>query len=80
MPKAEVLLQILVVTLDAPALMGGAHELVDGRVCWQRGQEVLAWLFVIGGPLDEQPLLRTQACLTDIATGMAHPYGFEALT
>jgi phage baseplate assembly protein gpV len=51
--QAEVLLQILVVALDAPALMGNADLLVDRRVLRQGGQEVFARLGVAGWPLDE---------------------------
>ncbi len=58
-PQAEVLLQILVVALDAPALMGGADQLVDRCFLGQRGQNVPARLGVLCRPLDEQPLLRT---------------------
>lgn len=57
--QAEVLLQILVVAFDAPALMGYADQLVDRRFLGQRGQDVLARLGVVCRPLDEQPLLGT---------------------
>jgi hypothetical protein len=51
----------------------------DRRVFWQRGQEVLARFGVACRPLDEQPLLGTQACLADIAASVAYPHGREAV-
>ena len=77
--QAEVLLQILVVAFDAPALVGNADQLVDRGVLRQSGQEVFARLGVAGWPLDEQPLLGAQACFADIAAGMTHPHDREAL-
>ena len=76
--QPKVLLQILIVALDAPALIGDADQLVDGRVFGQRGQDVLARRGLVCRPLDKQPLLGTQACLARIAACMAHPYGREA--
>ena len=36
--EAKVLLEVLVVALDTPALMSHADEFVEGRVLGQRGQ------------------------------------------
>jgi hypothetical protein len=54
--QAEVLLQVLVVTLDAPALMSGTDQFVDRGFFGQRRKDVLARLLLMGGPLHEQPL------------------------
>lgn len=69
--ETEVLLQVLIVTLYAPALIGDANEFVDADVFGQCRQDVLARLFVASRPLDEQPLLGAQACLANIATRTA---------
>ena len=57
-PQPEVLLQTLVVALDAPALVGGVDQFIERRVLGQRGQGVFARLRLMGRPLDEQPLKR----------------------
>lgn len=67
----------LVVALGAPALIGDADQLVDRRFLGKCGQNVLIGLGLVGRPLDEQPLLGTQARL---AAGMANPHGREAAT
>lgn len=46
MAETEVLLQILVVALDAPTLVGDVDQVVDRRVFWHCGQKVLARLNV----------------------------------
>src|SRR5450755_1522402 len=76
--ETEVLLQVLVVALDAPALMGSADQLVERRALGQRRQAILGWLVLIRGPLDEQPLLRTQPRLAGVASRVAHSNGGEA--
>ncbi len=78
--QTEVLLQILVVALDALALMAGAGQLVDRRVLWQGRQGVFARLGIACRPLDEQPLLGALACFAAIAAGMAHPHSRESLS
>ena len=77
-PQPEVLLQILVVALDAPALMNGADQFVDRGVFGQRGQGVLGRLWLMGRPLDEQPLQGAQARLAGVAAGVANPQRREA--
>jgi hypothetical protein len=77
--QAEVLLQILVVALDASALMGNADQLIDRRVQRQGGQEALARFGFACRPLDEQPLLEAQACFADISASMTQPNRRKAL-
>ena len=54
--QAKVLLQRLVIELNAPGLMGSADQLADWCFLRQRRQDVLAGLGVVGRPLDKQPL------------------------
>jgi hypothetical protein len=67
--QPEVLFQFLVVTLDAPALRDGTDQFHDGRVRWQRGQDVLARLGLVLRPFNDQPLQRAQSRLAGIAAG-----------
>jgi hypothetical protein len=77
MTTTEVLLQILVVALDAPTLVGNVDQVVDRRVFWHC-EEVFARPNVACWALDEQPLFGTQACLARIAAGVALPHGRKA--
>lgn len=52
-PKSEVLLQVLVVTLDAPSLVGGADQVVEGRAFGQGRQDILDRFGLVRWPLDE---------------------------
>ena len=74
-PQSEVLLEVLVVTLDSPALVSGADQVVEGNARWQGRQDVLDRLGLVRWPLDEQPLLWAQTRLAGIATRMANPHG-----
>src|SRR5450755_4305894 len=76
--ETEVLLQVLIVVLDAPALMGSADQLVERRALGQRRQAILGRLFLARGPLDEQPLLGPQPRLAGVAPRVAHPSRGEA--
>ena len=67
--KPEVLLEILVVALDAPALVRGGHQFVQRRAFGQRGQPILDRLDLVGRPLHEQPLLGLQPGTPCVATG-----------
>lgn len=71
--QSQILLQILVIALDAPAHVRGAYQ-IDQCVClWQRGQIVFFWLSLICWPLDEQSLLGQKACLAHVALGALYP-------
>src|ERR1700722_15496457 len=55
--KAELLLEILVVTLNAPAHFGNVNQMFDCRRIGQCGKPVFGWLGFANGPLDKQPFL-----------------------
>ena len=59
--QAEVLFQVLVVALDAPAHLGHEHQLFQGRVLGGGAEEILGRFLLAFGPLDEQPLLDAHA-------------------
>ncbi len=77
--QAAVLFEVLVVTLDTPALVGDANERVDRHVFRRRRQRVFARLVFLGRPLDEQPLFWVQARAPHIPASMAYPYDREAI-
>ena len=76
-PQAKVLLEVLVVALDTPTLVGAADQIVQGSALGQRLQDVFDWLGLLHWPLDEQPLLRAQTRLASIATSVTHPHRCE---
>src|SRR5712692_9739758 len=56
MIEPELILELLIVALDAPAQLGQAGQLGDGRGLWQRREPILRGLGVAPRPLDQQPL------------------------
>src|ERR1700678_59409 len=57
-PKPDLLLEFLIVALDAPAQFGQIDELREADVLWQRGEPVFGWLCFALRPFDQQPLRR----------------------
>ena len=55
--QPQFLLEVLIVSLDAPAQLGHFDQLSDGGVCWQCGEPVLGRLRIAFGPLDQQPFV-----------------------
>src|SRR5690349_16625573 len=56
--EPDLVLEVLIVTLDAPAQLRNTHELADRGVRWQRDEIVLRRAGFRGWPLAEQPFLR----------------------
>ena len=67
--RPEVLFQLLVVTLHAPALMGRTDLFHDGRVLRQRGQDGLAGLGLLLRPFNEQPFSSLDRTTADARFG-----------
>ncbi len=59
MPQAQFLLQLLVIALDDPALLGLAEQVLEVRLHWHGGHPILGGLGFSFRPFDEQPLLRS---------------------
>ena len=78
--QAKVLLQVLIVTLDAPALVGGTDQFTQGSALGQRRQDVFDRLSFDCRPLNEQPFLWVRTCLASVAARMANPYRREPAT
>jgi hypothetical protein len=68
--EPDLLFQFLVVALDAPSAFGGGHQVRERGVGWQGGQPVFGWFGFAVGPLDQEPLFRTQLV---IAVGCRTP-------
>ena len=58
--ESQILLEILVVPLDAPAHLGLVRHALRRCFFAERGQPVFQWFSVARGPLDEQPLRLAQ--------------------
>ncbi len=55
--EAKFLLQVLVITLDAPTHFCNLNEAVHRRACGQRREPVFDWLGLAIGPFNQQPFL-----------------------
>ena len=76
--KPQILLEVLIIALDAPTHMCGAHQIARCGCLGQRGKVVFFRLSLTCGPLDEQPLLGQQARLAHVAPGAAYPHCCKA--
>src|SRR5207237_8669896 len=56
--EPDLLLEFLIVALDAPAQLGQIDELREADVLRQRGEPVFGWLCFALRPFDQQPLGR----------------------
>jgi len=70
--KAKLLLEILVVTLNAPAHFGNVNEMFDNRLFWQRWKPVFGWFEFANGPLDKQPFFIARRSPPIITVGGPH--------
>src|SRR5215510_14444299 len=78
MIEPELILELLIVSLDAPAQLGEAHELRQ-RCRGRQGREpILRRLSGGPGPLDQQPLFGPSCCPFLIAMGGPHAQPCEA--
>src|SRR6266536_5940161 len=78
MVEPELVLELLIVALDAPAQLGEADEVGERRRLRQRRQPILRGLCVGPWPLDQQPLLRPGLRSLLIAMGGPHAQPREA--
>src|SRR6266511_2690709 len=56
--QPDLLLEFLIVALDAPAQLGGVDQIAEWDVLRQGREPKFGRLIVARGPLDQQPLLR----------------------
>src|SRR5450631_247732 len=55
MPEADLLLELLIIALDAPAQLGGIDQIAECDAARQGREPVLGRLLFALGPLDQQP-------------------------
>ena len=58
MPEPDLLLEFLIVALDAPAQLGDIDQRPEGDVLGKGREPVFGRLFLALGPLDQQPFFR----------------------
>ena len=58
MAEAKFLLQLLIVSLDDPAMFGHMHQIGQRNIRRQRGKPVFGWFRFAGRPFDQQPFFR----------------------
>ena len=75
--EPDLLLEFLIVALDAPAQLGEVDEFAEADVGWQGRQPVFGRLGFARGPLDQQPFLLHQFRL-QTGMGGTNPHAREA--
>ena len=58
--EPDLLLELLIVPLDAPAQLGPVDEVGERGVAWQGGEPVFGRFALALRPLDQEPFLRTR--------------------
>src|SRR5712692_6655990 len=80
MIEAELVLEFLIVALDAPAELGETDELADRRRRRQGREPILRRLRIASRPLDQQPLFRPRLGALVIAMRRPDAHTREART
>src|SRR4029077_19481121 len=57
MPEPDLLLEFLIITLNAPTQLGGVNQIAQRNVSRQGRERVLGRFLLALGPLDQQPFL-----------------------
>src|SRR3990172_2989259 len=78
MVEPELILELLIVALDAPAQLGEADEGGDGRGLRQGREPILRGRVFAPRPLDQQPLFRPRRRALLVAMGGPHAQPREA--
>src|SRR5215510_3550665 len=76
--ESQLILELLVIALDAPAQLGEMHEGGEGRRRRQGREPILGGFRLPARPFDEQPLLGPGRGTPLIAVGRPHPDPGEA--
>src|SRR5437879_5911940 len=78
MAEPDLLLEFLIVALDAPAQFGEVNQTMEGNVLRKRREPVLGRLLLAFGPLDQQPFFRMALAAIEIAPRGANPHTGKA--
>src|SRR5437879_13464481 len=78
MSEPDLLLEFLIVALDAPAQLGAVDQTMEGNVLRKRREPGLGRLLLALGPLDQQPFFRAALAAFELAPPGPHPHTGEA--
>ncbi len=78
MVEPELVLELLIVALDAPAQLGGVDEIAQGCLGGQAREPVLRRLGLAFRPFDKEPLFWPRRAAPIVAMGRPDPDGGEA--
>src|SRR5215208_866175 len=73
-PKPEFLLELLIVSLNAPPELGEFDHAREANVLWQGREPVLGGLLLALRPLDQEPFLQARLIQPVIAMSGSHPH------
>src|SRR5258707_10936306 len=59
MSEPDLLLELLIIALDAPAQLGGVDQTAEGDFFWKSREPIFGRRFLALGPFDQQPLFRS---------------------
>ena len=76
--EADLLLELLVIPLDAPAQLGLVDEVGERRVAWQGGEPIFGRFALALWPLDQEPFLRSRCGAPVIPMRRPDAHGGEA--
>ncbi len=76
--EPDLLLELLIITLDPPARLGGVHQVLERGVRGQVGEPVFGRFRLTARPFDQQPFLRPGFTALFVAMGRADAQGEEA--
>ena len=71
--EADLLLQVLIVSLDAPPEFCGVDQVCEADFVGQRAEPVLRRLLLVPGPFDEEPFFRPTLPQLLVAMGGSDP-------
>ena len=72
MSEPDLLLELKIVTLDAPPELGGVNEATKVDVCRQGREPIFCRLLLALGPFDQQPFFRPRLATIEVALGDAN--------
>src|ERR1700747_1123407 len=78
MPKPDLLLELLIVALDAPAHFGEIDQTGEADVPRQRRKPIIRRLLLAFGPFDQQPFVRPGFAAMEVSFGNAHAQARKA--
>ena len=74
MAEPDLLLELLIIALDAPAQFGDVDEAAEGDVVWQGREPIFGGLVLALGPFDQQPFFRPRFSQPIIAMRRANTH------